>query len=193
MSRPSPLIAVILYATLGVGMGLPVAAKAMSVDEAYRAIPHNRTNFDPSTAGMSAVEHTYLDRVFELINQAIVLRVETGQRLGNDTQWPDAYPRYLRSITSIREQLRQLNTPIKLWPVRNLLDDVFENHRHYFERQSQLRQAGQPFSFDANDPPIARSHAKLIDAYNILMGLYPHETKANQQAFFDHLCALDFI
>lgn len=40
---------------------------------------------------------------------------------------------------------------------------------------------------------VQSSHKKLLKAYNLLMRAYPKETANNKQAFFDYLCAMDFI
>ncbi|MCP4488040.1 MAG: hypothetical protein GY820_12070 [Gammaproteobacteria bacterium] len=40
---------------------------------------------------------------------------------------------------------------------------------------------------------VKSSSQHLIAAHSLLKQLYPQETKHNQQAFFDYLCALDFI
>ena len=47
---------------------------AMSLDEAYRAIPHQKTYFDRSEAHMRRDEAAYLDSLFTLINAAIVAK-----------------------------------------------------------------------------------------------------------------------
>ena len=40
---------------------------------------------------------------------------------------------------------------------------------------------------------IQSSHLKLQSAYTQLMLIFPHEDDYNQKAFYNHLCALDFI
>ena len=45
----------------------------------------------------------------------------------------------------------------------------------------------------ANHPKVKSSHGKLLQTYYILKAAYPREDEQNLQAFYDHLCALDFI
>ena len=57
---------------------------------------------------------------------------------------------------------------------------------------------GQPFPYalhkGGNVHSLVRSSSnQLIQAYDYLMQSYPQESPHNRQAFFDHLCALDFI
>ena len=42
-------------------------------------------------------------------------------------------------------------------------------------------------------PLIRRPHRRLMASYQFLAERYPQESRSNQQAFFEHLCALDFI
>ena len=49
------------------------------------------------------------------------------------------------------------------------------------------------YEFDANAPLVQSSHNKLMKAYQLLNVQFPKEHAHNKAAFFDHLCALDFI
>jgi hypothetical protein len=42
-------------------------------------------------------------------------------------------------------------------------------------------------------PEVKEAHGKLLQAYNALMRAFPGETQRNKTAFYDHLCALDFL
>lgn len=70
--------------------------------------------------------------------------------------------------------------------IREAID---EQHRYL----SMWQESGQTGCFSPVAPLIRSSHGKLIAAYNDLMALYAQEGSHNRQAFFDHLCALDFI
>lgn len=52
-------------------------------------------------------------------------------------------------------------------------------------------QPGQPFQ--AGSPLVRSSSGKLKQAYGKLMSRYPGQSQWIQDAFFDHLCALDFV
>src|SRR5262245_31976419 len=56
-------------------MGIATSGFALSVEEAYRLIPHQRTVFQPTSARMTAPERAYLVAFFNVVDQAIVAKV----------------------------------------------------------------------------------------------------------------------
>lgn len=137
------------------------AATAMSVDEAYSAIPHRRTVFDRGAAKMSADEADALARLFVLIDRAIVARIT---KTGHD---------------DVLAALRSLNPPQPLGRVRTLVIEAVS--------------AEQAYLAGADQTAVATASARLHEAYAELMRLYPEEGAHNRDAFFDYLCALDFL
>jgi hypothetical protein len=154
-------------------------AQTMSVDEAYKAIPHNKTRFDPSTAGMEKDEKAFLDTFFGLSDLAVAERVETQAALSTKRPMTDNYDEILR-------RLKSLVVPGKLKTAHRLVTEAVEEQRQY------LVTLKDGAAFDANAPLVESSHQKLVQAYGELMRAYPAENAHNQRAFFDHLCALDF-
>jgi hypothetical protein len=70
-----------------------------------------------------------------------------------------------------------------------LVVEALVDQRSYFdEAASRQSTAGL-----AQNARVQRASQKLKSAYSILMRLYTEESKSNKNAFFDHLCALDFI
>ena len=66
-------------ATIAALLVLAVDAGAMTVDEAYASIPHRRTVFDRRAATMPTDEADALQRLFVIVDRAIVARVtKTG-------------------------------------------------------------------------------------------------------------------
>lgn len=157
----------------------PQLKQAMTVDEAYKAIPHNKTRFDASAAGMDRVERAFLDTFFELSDLAVAERV--GTQVAISAKGPAA-----SNYDEILRRLEALNVPPKLAAAHRLVTDAVKEQRQYLD---SLKGGG---AFDANAPLVESSHQKLVQAYGELMRLYPSENAHNQQAFFDHLCALDF-
>ncbi|TAL38779.1 MAG: hypothetical protein EPN97_03490 [Alphaproteobacteria bacterium] len=153
--------------------------QAMTVDEAYKAIPHNKTRFDASAAGMVQEEKAFLDTFFELSDLAVAERVGTQISLSSGKPTAANYDVILR-------RLQSLNVPPKLAEAHRLVTEAVKEQREYLDA---LKGGG---AFDANAPLVESSHQKLVQAYNELMRLYPSENTHNKQAFFDHLCALDF-
>ena len=153
----------------------PAIHQTMTVEEAYKAIPHNKTRFDPASAKMSADEKAFLDTFFGLSDLAVAERVETQtSKAQND------------NYDAILTRLKSLDVPAKLKTAHRLVTEAVGEQRDYL---ASLKGGS---AFDANAPLVESSHEKLVQAYNELMQAYPAENAHNKQAFFDHLCALDF-
>src|SRR5687767_11979593 len=58
-------------------IGIAAPTFAVSVEEAYRMIPHRRTAFQVTSARMAAPDRTYLEAFFKAIDQAIVAKVSS--------------------------------------------------------------------------------------------------------------------
>ena len=80
--------------------------------------------------------------------------------------------------------------PDKLRPVYTLVEQAILEQMHYLE---QWQEAGVPDQFNSRAPLVQKSHRKLVRAHQLLVQAFPAEATHNKSAFFDHLCALDFI
>jgi hypothetical protein len=156
------------------------AGQTMTVEEAYKAIPHARTVFDSTQGQMGADEKAFLDKFFQLVDLAVVERVAAMQAISSG-----------RAVTfnyaGIESSLMALDVPDKLKTAHALVMQAVAEHRQYLEKWKASGGA-----FNISDPLISSSSAKLVQAYSELMAAYPAEGAHNKQAFFDHLCALDF-
>lgn len=137
------------------------SAAATSVDEAYAAIPHRRTVFDRRAATMSTAEADGLERLFTLVDRAIVARVTKS---GQETVLAD---------------LRALDLPARLRHVQALVTEAVVAERAYV--------------VEGQDSAVQTASARLHQAYAELMRLFPGEGAHNRDAFYDYLCALDFL
>jgi hypothetical protein len=153
--------------------------QSLSVEQAYKAIPHNKTRFDPATAGMGPDEKAFLDTFFGLSDLAVAERVESQAAISTKMPVTGNYDEILK-------RLKALPVPPKLETAHRLVTEAVDEQRQYLD---SLRLGG---AFDASAPLVESSHEKLVQAYGELMRLYPSENQHNQKAFFDHLCALDF-
>jgi hypothetical protein len=158
----------------------------MSVGEAYRAIPHSRTRFDLAAARMEAQEAVYLDRLFVLTDLAMVERVQTQLWLRSGGKHGSVQENHRRILV----HLNALESPQRLRRVHTLVREAIEEQRQYL---AMWLESGRANYFSPAAPLIRSSHVKLIEAYSKLRALYPAEGPRNHQAFYDHLCALDFI
>jgi hypothetical protein len=157
----------------------------LSVAAAYQAIPHQRTTFRPDIAAMPAGEVRYFERLFELTDIAMVERVQTLQWF----QTRGAKGAKAHNYEQILARFNALPTPSHLAPVHGLIRQAITEQRQYFSSVDN----GRTFRFDANASLVQNSHNKLVKAYKLLMVQFPNEHEHNRTAFFDHLCALDFI
>jgi len=158
----------------------------MSVDAAYKAIPHKQTTFNPGLAKMDMDERQFLEHLFELTDTAMVQRVQAMMRLQEDTN----LVAFENNYNIILSQLNQLDVPAELKPVYKLVEQAILEQMLYLE---QWKEAGAQVQFNSHAPLVQTSHRKLIQAHELLVQSFPTETAHNKAAFFDHLCALDFI
>ena len=174
----------------------PMAAE-MSLEEAYRAIPHQYTPFDTKSATMSSSEATCLNRLFDLVNQAIVQRVQTLAWFQSNGRRGSSFENYQKRMSDLIVEFGALSVPRNLEDIRGQVVEAIQDQRAYFEEWEKARIKGQLFKYalgkGPRHPRVLAASQKLHQAYGRLMQLYPREKSPNQQAFFDHLCALDFI
>lgn len=165
---------------------LPDQASArMSVEEAYRAIPHRRTVFDSNLSNVAEAERAYLQRFLRLIDLAIVERVQILTALKSEGKARSVAQDY----DEIVRQLSALTIPPRLRSIHQLVLDGINEQKAALQ---EWRKSGLPASF-AGDPRVVSSSEKLRRAYTELLQLFPKEGEHNKAAFFDYLCALDFI
>ena len=75
-------------------------------------------------------------------------------------------------------ELRALALPARLQPVQRLVGEAVVAERAYLDGEASA---------------VHTASARLHEAYGQLMRLYPEEGAQNRDAFFDYLCALDFL
>ena len=63
--------------------------------------------------------------------------------------------------------------------------------RYEYEYLLERERAGLPFN--SGHPKVRAASRYAHAAYDELLTLYPTENASNKQAFFDYLCALDFL
>ncbi len=154
------------------------AASPVSVEEAYRAIPHRQTMFQPAAAQMPAAERAYLTALFQAVDQAIVAKVNS--RRGFTVQ---------HSYAPVKQVWAALRPPTaELQAAQDRVKAAIVDQIAFLV-ELERKQTG----WDMNHAKVRSASGKLQAAYADLMRLYPGEAATNKQAFFDYLCALDFI
>ncbi len=163
------------------------AENIMSVQEAYEAIPHRRTIFDASYTKMSKEEETYLVQLFQLVDMAIVERVRILLLLNA----PQEVEKGIDHYDEIFINFNSLQVPESLQEVHQLILTAIKEQREFLEEWLQSDNFSS--SKVASHPLVKSSSQRLHQAYALLLSLYPNEDQHNKDAFFDYLCALDFI
>lgn len=156
-----------------------------TIAAAYRAIPHRRTTFDRGAARMTDREKTYLRAFFHLVDLAMVERVRMARWLSS----AGSEGKLASNYGVILEELAELDPPRSLREVQKLVAAAIEEQRALLEAWKKVGKR----TFPRGDSRVRSSSSKLHRAYSLLMKAYPREERNNKQAFFDHLCALDFI
>ena len=169
---------------------------AMSVDQAYRSIPHRQTTFDKSASKVSGQNKMFLKKMFVITDDAMVARLEHLSQLYYFKGKGDAgKSAYTRKINGLLRKLKTLPTPASLKGVHRLVLEAIEEQKQLLNQwaiapMSKKQEFKKTYT---RHPLVISSHNKLIKAYETLMGRFPTETAMNKRAFFDHLCALDFL
>ena len=153
------------------------AAFAVSVDEAYRLIPHRRTEFQAASARMAAAERAYLAAFFNAIDQAIVAKVSAHR----DSTVAQAY-------APVWKAWAELNPPAALKVTQDKVKAAIVDQQAFM-----LEIEKKQTTWNMSHPKVRSASGNLQGAYGDLMRIYPNESATNKQAFFDYLCALDFI
>jgi hypothetical protein len=152
----------------------------LSVEEAYRAIPHRRTPFDFDTAAMPDEERAFLLRFFSLTDRATAERVRAFAALERGGVRDD----YPLAMSRIVARLESMPVPDRLREAHGLVVEAIRDQMSYFESPGTGKLTAHP--------KVRSSSAKLRRAYSLILECYGSKAP-NRNAFFDHLCALDFI
>jgi hypothetical protein len=158
-------------------VGFATSAFAVSVEEAYRLIPHRRTVFHSESARMPAQERAYLAAFFGAIDQAIVAKVSSQC---NST--------VAQAYTPVWNAWKELNPPTAFKATQEKVKAAIEDQQALL-----LEIESKQTRWNVSHPKVRSASGKLQAAYSDLMRIYPNENATNKQAFFDYLCALDFI
>jgi hypothetical protein len=118
--------------------------------------------------------------------------VETSQALFSGQE---RIAEYRQQMARIKRTLQTTAFSKGMTRARDLILAALEDQARFLERIDRFKTdraqlAGVTLRKDTD---VRLANRKLIAAYQSLMGAYAAESEENKQAFFDHLCALDFI
>ena len=187
MAPSKPVIAALLCAASWMSAAGAADAELMTAQEAFQQLGVPYVPFDVRQAAMPEEEKGFLAQFFELIEQAVIERVQTMQVLSSSAD-ADVH---VNEFQAIEQRIRGLQVPSRLQDVHALVLSAIGEERMAIEQWRMRMQAGQSVDI-RTDPLVQSSSAKLHQAYQTLMGLYPAESR-NREAMERHLCALDFL
>ena len=173
----------------------PVQAQEMSVAQAYQAIPHKQTTFNLKQSRIKGIDAKYLDHYFFAADVAVRARVMTLRGFYGQ-KGAMSVAAYNREINNMVVSFDMVDTPRHLKDAQTLLVSAIRDQQAFFNEWDKVRNTAKGQSLKRNysqHPKVQSSHKKLLKAYYMLMAQYPKESQRNKTAFFDHLCALDFI
>jgi len=164
----------------------------LTVVEAYQAIPHNRTVFDVQASKLSAAHTDALRKLFELSDRGIVLRVEGLRAFWSGTN--NDIQSVLSGYRALATALSSLQAPADIKPAQDLVLQSIQLHQRYFEAKLREKESGAKVDLAyRQNQDVNQASQKLQTAYGVLMRSFPNEPTVNRQAFYDYLCALDFL
>jgi hypothetical protein len=174
---------------------LPAHAQDMTIEQAYEAIPHARTPFNAKQSDISAADAKYLQHFFFASDLATRARVQALQQFYHREDI-GALKEYDGEINKLLASFDLVKTPANLQAAQENLLGAIRDQQKFFHEWAALKGTPAFAAMKQNigqNASVQSAHQKLFTAYSQLKELYPQETAHNQQAFFDHLCALDFI
>lgn len=152
----------------------------MDLAEAYRATNVKQKTFDMASANMIEAEKRYLADVFAVTDLAVIERVGTQTALRAHDKVADNYE-------IILSRMDALKPPERLVTVHQQLRNAIALQREYMDAMRRN------IRFDPQSEPVQSVHNTLLWVYAELQRLYPQEGAGVREAFYAHLCALDFI
>lgn len=152
----------------------------MDLAEAYRLTNVKQKRFDLASADMVEAEKRYLAGLFAVTDLAVIERVGTQEALRRHDKAADNYG-------IILSKFDDLSPPERLRTLHQQIRNAIALERDYIDG---LRRG---LRFDAQSDTVQEVHRTLLWAYGELLRLYPNESAGIREAFYAHLCALDFI
>lgn len=178
-------------------LSFAATSSAITVEEAYNAVPHTRAEYDRSRSTLGPAESEYLARLFQLSDRALVQRITAMRAMSGGKL--DALAAYESEIEKIVRDLEALGEPSAARGLGVILIQAIRGQQEFFRGWSHARESGRPFAVPQGvadsgvDPAIRSSSGKLQQLYGELMRRYANESRENKNSFFQHLCALDFV
>jgi hypothetical protein len=169
--------------------------RAMTVGEAYQETQQRHASVDPTSAGFSREEGSYLSHVFEIVDLAIVEKTQARAWFQSGARRGEPVREYRARVDSLVAILNRLPTPARLIDVRRLLIEAIRDQESFFETWDEsltvtASARGNREVLRTRGMYMKASSRKLHEVYGLLMSLFPEAGQQNFDAFHDHLSVL---
>jgi hypothetical protein len=166
----------------------------ISIQKAYDLVPHRRAPFSSEKSNISSDNKFFLDKVFKLSDQALVLKMSYLSSLQKGQLPACSMDCYTKVLTALESLLKQNPSERSA----KMIYEAIVDQEKFFNNQMEKLKKDPSFRLDvknelSQNPLIQSSSAKLREAYSLLMSTYSNENAGNKDAFFQYLCALDFL
>jgi len=174
----------------GFGAAAPVTFEVRTVEEAYKSIPHRQTTYSASQSTLPPELSSFFERLFSLLDQGVIDRIRVSNLLLSGRTEKS-------QLASLADQVKSLQAPQSVLEIRDQIEQAMREQSDFLELWRDASEKGTPFNFFPRGkeihPKVRSGSQKLRAAYSIINSRFPMESQRNKDAFFDHLCALDFI
>ena len=178
-------------AALALGILAVADAGAMTVDQAYAQLKHRRTVFDAGRTKVPPGDVEALRRLFSIAELGTVLKVRAYNAHSRGDK--PAYAAVIADYDSLVEVAKRQPPPAAIKPVHDLVMGAIAGQRGVLAASAVKPPAALSRTELARSPDVQKVHRDLLRAYNVLLSTYPKEPAVNRDAFYDYLCALDFL
>ena len=168
----------------------PLAYSADAIARAYTAIPHQQTTYQATRSTLSRDVAERLELLLGWVDRALVERVRLHARARRGALDGTELAAYEQALAPIRSGILAAGNGAEVAEAAALITRAIEEQRRYFASLASAEGKKKPIE---TDPHVQAASRLLRAAYQKLMASYPNESATNKQAFFDHLCALDFL
>lgn len=163
---------------------------ALTVDEAYKSIPHKRMEYSAEKSTLSSSTKADLEKLFKFSDEALVGRIETMK--GLQAKHAESFAQYQKKTDRILNGLTALTSPESI-QLATLLSSAITSQREFFSKWHDAVVSNSSFHYPGQDSSVQQASSHLRQLYSVLMQRYPNEHPDNIDAFYQHLCALDFL
>jgi len=177
---------------------LTAPAFGMTIDQAYQEMSHRHANLDLASAGFTRDEAAYLGKIFQLVDLAIVEKMQTYTWFQSEGKKGASFRDYKGRVDVLIAQLEGVPAPARIGAIHRLLIEAIRDQRAFFEAWQQALDVGQQGqdnapAYQSRGRYLKTSSDKLHEVYNNLRALFPNAGQQNFDAFYDHLCVLDLL